>query len=288
MKENGNEYHFSMLRPTTDLARGNKKLILSLVAIWFLAIYGFHIVMKLIEEPVKEPALVQFEEVFSKVQDGTASTADQQQYVNALMHVLGKSTLRDMVGKKKVNTNSATGKTNREILQWAVSNVVYELLPEDKRARLVKQVEDIDQQKAKIAEIKARYEKGELVYEAYEDEYFEAKAELNKQQDDARVIIDDCGASLGLKEGGLILISIPEELTTKGLENVPEEYMAELPGIMQLYLTHYQSVLTDTIFLGFPFHYWYTAEFLLILFVLLCLVYCIRIERLHKKLGIEE
>jgi putative solute:sodium symporter small subunit len=288
MTEKGNEYRFSMLRPTTDLAKGNKKLILTLVAIWFLAIYGFHIVMKLIEEPVKEPALVQFEDVFQKIQDGTASTADQQQYVNALMHVLGKSTLRDMVGKKKVNTNSATGKTNREILQWALSNVVYELLPEDKRARLVKQVEDIDLQKAKIAEIKARYEKGELVYEAYEDEYFEAKAELNKQQDDARVIIDDCGASLGLKEGGLILISIPEELTTKGLENVPEEYMAELPGIMQLYLTHYQSVLTDTLFLGFPFHYWYTAEFLLILFVLLCWVYCIRIERLHKKLGIEE
>lgn len=61
-----------------------------------------------------------------------------------------------------------------------------------------------------------------------------------------------------------------------------------LPEIMELYLTHNRSFLTDTMFLGFPFHYYYTAQFLLILFVLLCLIYARSMDKLNKRLGIEE
>jgi len=59
----------------------------------------------------------------------------------------------------------------------------------------------------------------------------------------------------------------------------------KLPAIMSLYLTHNQSVLTDTQFLGFPFHYFYTSVFLLVLFVALCWVYCFIIDRMHSKMG---
>lgn len=61
-----------------------------------------------------------------------------------------------------------------------------------------------------------------------------------------------------------------------------------IPGIMEKNLIHNQSVLTDTIFLGFPFHYFYSALFLLTLFVLICLVYCIKIDTLMKKYGMEQ
>jgi putative solute:sodium symporter small subunit len=57
---------------------------------------------------------------------------------------------------------------------------------------------------------------------------------------------------------------------------------------MGLYLIHNRSVLTDTVFLGFPFHYFYTAVFLLVLFVGLCWLFCIRTDMFHKKYGIEE
>lgn len=58
--------------------------------------------------------------------------------------------------------------------------------------------------------------------------------------------------------------------------------------IMSKYLIHNQSFLTDTQFLGFPFHYFYTAVWLLILFVLLCLYYCIATDRAMKRLEIIE
>jgi putative solute:sodium symporter small subunit len=56
-----------------------------------------------------------------------------------------------------------------------------------------------------------------------------------------------------------------------------------LPEIMKLYLVHNQSFLTDFMFLGFPFHYWYTAQFLLILFVILCLIYAVLIDRMNRE-----
>jgi len=61
----------------------------------------------------------------------------------------------------------------------------------------------------------------------------------------------------------------------------------KLPKIMNLYLTHNQSVLTDTRFLGFPLHYWYTAQFLLILFVVLCWLFCKQTDKANRKFNLE-
>lgn len=61
----------------------------------------------------------------------------------------------------------------------------------------------------------------------------------------------------------------------------------EIPGIMDKYLIHYQSFLTDSKIFGFPFHYFYTAIFLLVVFNLICLVYCYVIDGVMKKHGME-
>ncbi|MCP3931453.1 MAG: DUF4212 domain-containing protein [Bacteroidetes bacterium] len=61
----------------------------------------------------------------------------------------------------------------------------------------------------------------------------------------------------------------------------------EIPKIMSKFLIHNQSVLTDTKFLGFPFHYFYSAVFLLALFVIICLVYCKAIDKVMKKHEME-
>ena len=61
-----------------------------------------------------------------------------------------------------------------------------------------------------------------------------------------------------------------------------------LPQAMVLYLTHNRSFLTDTSFMGFPLHYYYTAQFLLILFIVLCLIYARATDKMNKRLGIEE
>lgn len=77
-------------------------------------------------------------------------------------------------------------------------------------------------------------------------------------------------------------------LKDKNIKELTEAEVTAIPVIMKTYLIHNRSILTDTKFLGFPFHYFYTAEFLLILFVLLCVIYVYRIQRLQKKFNIVE
>lgn len=97
--------------------------------------------------------------------------------------------------------------------------------------------------------------------------------------------------SIGLKSEGFDKIMI--DLLPTSLEKVESstlnaETKSSLPGIMNLYLTHNQSFLTDFRFLGFPFHYWYTAQFLLILFVVLCLIYAVTIDKLNAKYEVTD
>ena len=97
--------------------------------------------------------------------------------------------------------------------------------------------------------------------------------------------------SLKLQSAGfdkIMIDLIPSSLVKLEGTTFPEEYKAQLPGIMELYLVHNRSFLTDFNFIGFPFHYWYTAQFLLIMFVLLCVVYAFSIEKANKKYDFVE
>lgn len=92
--------------------------------------------------------------------------------------------------------------------------------------------------------------------------------------------------SIGLKSEGFEKIMkdlLPTSITEVESPTLKEETKNALPAIMELYLIHNQSFLTDFTFLGFPFHYWYSAQFLLILFVVLCLIYAVAIDKLNAK-----
>lgn len=99
---------------------------------------------------------------------------------------------------------------------------------------------------------------------------------------------EELGKMLGyspksLQAGLLQFYIMPEKVSS-----LSDESRTMLPEIMKKYCIHFESGLTSAQFLGFPFHYWYTAEFLLILFVTLCLIYCKMIDKLHIKHAIEE
>ncbi len=98
-------------------------------------------------------------------------------------------------------------------------------------------------------------------------------------------------AAIGLKADGfdkLMADLLPTSLITVESKELSDANKAAIPGIMKLYLIHNQSALTDFKFLGFPFHYWYTAQFLLIMFVLLCLLYAYITDKENKKYGFVE
>ncbi|OQY26320.1 MAG: hypothetical protein B6244_13930 [Candidatus Cloacimonetes bacterium 4572_55] len=97
--------------------------------------------------------------------------------------------------------------------------------------------------------------------------------------------------SIGLTSTGMDRIMIDlVRFSLQKVENdqISAESKAALPDIMELYLVHNQNIFTKARFLGFPFHYWYTAQFLLIMFVFLCLTYAVVTDKMNKRFDFVE
>ena len=89
------------------------------------------------------------------------------------------------------------------------------------------------------------------------------------------------------KSNPAMIAAIPYALTAIEEGDV-SMVSSEIPAIMSRNLIHNQSILTDTIILGFPFHYFYSALFLLVLFVTICVVYCRAIDKVMAKYELEK
>lgn len=241
-KHDGKDYGISFFRPTTKLAKFNRNLSIVLILIWAISIFGFQVVLKIIEKPTPEKAYLKFEEVWPNLKSDQANEEDKQQFIVSALSVLGKVTIQA---------------NDREVLDNAVANYYQDLLTIDQQ----------DLYQNKLTMFKSSQHGGE--------DYAQLKKELSA---DASKVIDVPSYSL---EARLIPLELAaatsSEVNIKGVE-----------AVMAKYLIHNQSVLTDTIFLGFPFHYFYTGVFLMILFVGICWFYCLATDRAMRKLGIEE
>ena len=250
MENESNGYHISFFKPTTPKARYNRNMVLWLASIWFIAIFGFQILLRVIENPTPEPAYLSFEKAWSKLETGTPSSTD--------LIELGKSCL-SVLGKIDITPEARTALDNT--LSWTVA----QLYPEESRPSLLAEIQDFEKQKAELVNLS-------------DADYIQAKINLSE-------IISPV---LELSPYDVRTKILPLELTSSGMEQLSEQTMTILPQVMSKYLIHNQSVLTDTKFLGFPFHYFYAAIFLLILFVGLCWIYCIKTDAMNKLLGTPE
>ncbi len=93
-------------------------------------------------------------------------------------------------------------------------------------------------------------------------------------------------AALGIDGNKAMMAVVPYGLTKISPDKLAMTDPALKP-VMDKFFIHNQSVLTDTIVFGFPFHYLYTALILLTSFVIICLVYCQVIDKMMKKYEME-
>lgn len=243
------EYRISFFNPTTQQARRNRNLIIQLFIIWAVAIFGFQILLKILSKPVPEEALVRFIPAWEKIESGNAVSNDYQVAGQSMVQVTGKLTL---------------GPDEYDALKDGIGWTLSILLPDDELAYLQKEVQLLTRLREEITSL-------------MDERYLETKES----------IISRAAPALDIGEGTLLAQLLPLALDDD-MDNLAEENRLKIPGIMSLYLTHNRSVLTDTIFLGFPFHYFYTAVLLLVFFVGLCWLYCYRTDKLHAKLNFIE
>lgn len=250
MDNSDHDYHISFFRPTTPHTTANRNMVLGMVSTWFIAIFGFQFLLWVIEKPTPEPAYITFQDVWGAIESGDPSNTELQELGKAALSVLGKI---------------AISPDDKIALDYALSWSVYQLTDDTQKENLVKKVRKMETLKSEISNIS-------------DEEYINMKLDLSTT------------LSPMLKLSVLDVRSkiLPLELTSESMDNLTRETKEVIPGIMKKYLVHNQSFLTDTKFLGFPFHYFYTSVFLLILFIGLCLTYCIKIDLLNAKLHIEE
>lgn len=250
MKEPKNDFHISFFKPTTESARENRNMVGWLVLVWAVAIFGFQIALYVLEKPTPEAVYEKYESSWQQVKTNSASEAELQDFSYATLSVLSK-----------VFIDTEYKGALENALSWSV----YQLADSNEKAELLKSITAFEESAASITDITdASYQK--------------LKAELSEQ----------ASSIMGLQQNDVRAKILPLELVSSAVTEFSDENKSIVEAAMPLYLIHNQSVLTDTKILGFPFHYFYTAVFLLILFIGLCLVYCIRTDKINARLNIAD
>lgn len=231
--EVSNKYDINFFTPHTPFLKEATRLIWIGITIWFLATYGFHILLKLIETPTPEAGYITYEKVYPKLSQGTASQEELVDISKVYLSLVGKSVA--------LQKNAA--------LKNAFTSTVFTLLPDSQKDQFLATAKEADSNKKANTEYIAK--------------------------------------ALSVEGNAAMKAAIPYALAPIAAGSVAMT-ASEIPGLMSKYLIHNQSVLTDTIVLGFPFHYLYSALFLLTLFVTICLVYCKAIDKVMKKYELEQ
>jgi len=255
--ESSDQYNFSIFSPRNLHGRKNRNVIFTMLVIWAVAVFGFQFLLRAIEKPTPEKALTLFESEWSGIVGGNEAGADYRSLLNSLLMVDGKITV---------------AASDRELLSEAISSVTFRMVPDSLSPLVMEKVAELEIMHADISALKGQ-------------QYMDLKFRIQDASDN---LISDLEPFTGFGTTSLEAPILAASLKKDCPVSLMEPSLARLPDLMKLYLTHNQSVLTDTKFLGFPFHYFYTAVFLLVLFVVLCIVYNILIEWRLKKEGIVE
>jgi len=107
-------YKVHLFKPTTDHGKANSKIIITMVIVWAVAVFGFQILLKVLEKPRKEKSLVAFEQVWENVAADTATLSEKQTFSKTLLAVIGKTVKKE----------------HRIILVNALNWGIYNLAPE--------------------------------------------------------------------------------------------------------------------------------------------------------------
>ena len=90
MESDPNDYHFSFFKPTTDSARRNRNMVVQLVLIWAVAIFGFQVLLKVLEKPTPEPAWDIYQSVWGEIEAGSTDPNLLKKASQSALSVLGK------------------------------------------------------------------------------------------------------------------------------------------------------------------------------------------------------
>lgn len=262
------DYNINLFKPHSDYAKANTKLIFTLLIIWAVAVFGFHFALILLGKVTPEKSYTEFTSVWPSVIEKQVSKAITPTKENVADSSVAVDSTKVVETVKSAPVVSDADKTYMKSLLMVLGKNV---AVKENHKKVLKNALSVSLANLASEENKA---------------LFGSKLSSSKKEAVALAI-----SLIGLGNDSydpLLKGILTTSLVSVEGGNLSTEYTTELPKIMELYLTHKRSVLTDSKFLGFPFHYWYSAQFLLILFIVLCIIYAVKIDKLNTKFNIPE
>jgi hypothetical protein len=255
--ESSDQYNFSIFKPRNRHGMKNRNVIFTMLLIWAVAVFGFQFLLRAIEKPTPEKTFSEFESVWQKVINDDLTSSDYRSLLNTLVLVKGKNMVKP---------------EDQELLSDAISCAFFNLVPDTLKSVLLTEVSEIKSMKTELLG-------------ASGNQYLEI-ADMIKGK--YKFVTESCESFTGFGEGSLEAPIFAASMNDTYPASLNDDSFNGLPEIMGFYLTHNQSVLTDSKLLGFPFHYFYTAIFLLVLFIGLCISYNVLVEWRLRKEGVVE
>lgn len=244
MTNESKDFRISFFKPTTERAKANRNRVILLVSIWAVAVFGFHIVLRIIEKPTPEPIYESYKTAYESLNNGDFSNDALRDYANGNLYILSKVFIDN---------------DDKELLIQQFNGAVYNLADEELKEKLLPEIKDFEKAKKELVDITDAV-------------YMDNKVKLGQMAENL----------LQLDKSDARLPIMPLKLNSEHFTDL--QLSDKTKSIMDKYLIHNRSVLTDFRFLGFPFHYFYSAVFLLVLFVFLCYLYCVKADRLDEEL----
>lgn len=255
--EPSDQYNFSIFKPRNLHGKKNRNIILTILLIWAIAVFGFQFLLRAIEKPTPEKALTMFESVWPAVHSGMVGESELETLLHSIILVKGKNIVKP---------------EDQKVLSDAINTLFYMGVTDSIKTRIIMQTAGLNELKKLLPGLK-------------DQEYLEVSARIREEAGTLRRTVS---SFTGFQQGSNEAVILASSLQDTHNESLTDDVMNKLPVIMKFYLIHNQSWLTDVKFLGFPFHYFYTAVFLLVLFIALCIIYNKMIEAKLEKDGIVE
>ena len=250
MESNNNDYHISFFKPTTESARHNRNMVVQFVLIWAVAIFGFQILLRIIQKPTPEPAYLVFQNEWPAFLEGQHTAEGLKSISQSALMVLGKVNI---------------AQDHMAALDNLISFAAYNIADRMQKSELLEKLSEFESVALATTDITS-------------ETYANSKNKL----------IPLLNSLYGLNPNDVRGKIAAVDIKSSMMDKISDENIELIEEAMSFYLIHNRSFLTDTKFLGFPFHYFYTAVFLLILFVGLCWMYCMRTDMYNKRYSIED
>ena len=107
-----------------------------MLLVWAVAVFGFQILLRIIEKPTPEKALADFNSVWPDATVRDLKTVNYQTLLNSLILVKGKN---------MVNTD------DQMILNKAISTITFSVAPDSLKSKMLSEISEIKELKSKIA-----------------------------------------------------------------------------------------------------------------------------------------